>query len=248
MCEQRGETDSPNPKKKLDFVCVLVYWAAQLTFVGKIVVASEEETVLRFTIDDGTGRAPVSMWKDSDDPESLEKMKEQWTVGTYVRVYGHIRDPFNDNLQLTAFAIKPLTDFNEISYHAAQVIKVHLEHTKAAGLGGGSDTKAGAGAATGSGMMMGGGGMMGNFGGGFGGAGGGGGLATGQDPCQQAVEQFFMGPAAVRNENGCSIREAQQQLQSNFTGVQIQQAILALVEQGALYSTIDDEHYKSTSA
>ena len=59
-------------------VVAVVIVFMQLTFMGKIIVATEEETVLRFTVDDGTGRAPVSMWKDSDDPESLEKMKEEW--------------------------------------------------------------------------------------------------------------------------------------------------------------------------
>ena len=232
----------------------------QLTLVGKITSRREDVTSIVFTVSDGTGTATVRMWNDdSDEGDGVvwNKRKAQWTEGTYVRVFGHVRDHMNDDEVFSAIQMKPVTDFNEITYHEVECIKTSIERRMKSG-------PAAAKAEGGGGMMgsfggggMAGGGMMGSFGGGggggnmgsFGGGMAGGGMAGGGgDHCMQMVEEFFNTPMATRHENGASVAEAKEALSKQFNGEQVMAAVTKLVETGALYSTVDDFHYRSTNA
>lgn len=48
----------------------------------------------------------------------------------YVRIYGRLNN-FNNRINCVAFSIRPVTDFNEISYHFLDAIHTHLTFTKA---------------------------------------------------------------------------------------------------------------------
>ena len=39
----------------------------------------------------GTGTVEVKIWVDSEDADGQAANKAEWTVGKYVRVYGHLR-------------------------------------------------------------------------------------------------------------------------------------------------------------
>lgn len=211
-----------------------------VTIVGKIVSAEVAESSLFYNVDDGTGVAPVRFWNDSDDPEYIAGLKEKWAVGNYVRVYGHLRE-VQGQWQMPAFSMRPLTDFNELTFHLIECIKTHAERVKKNGGIPGTNQAAAVGAQK----------IIGN----------GANNTTGNtftnggfqshdqsgNPCLHAVEEFFNSPAAQRSDHGLSIREAQQALQTHFKANQVFEAIQNLVENGLLYSTIDDEHYKSTS-
>ena len=49
--------------------------------------------------------------------------------GKIVRVVGQLRK-FNQSRCLVAFHIRPLTDFNEYTFHFVEAIHTHLNHTK----------------------------------------------------------------------------------------------------------------------
>jgi hypothetical protein len=41
-------------------------------------------------------------------------------VGSYVRVYGNLRS-FQGKTNVVAFSVRPVTDFNEVTYHSLEV-------------------------------------------------------------------------------------------------------------------------------
>lgn len=47
----------------------------------------------------------------------------------YVRIVGRINS-FNDRINVMAFSIRPITDFNEITYHLLDTIYNHLNFSK----------------------------------------------------------------------------------------------------------------------
>ena len=89
-----------------------------LTLLGKIVEANESSTSQQYTIDDGTGTVVVKKWVDADDAEGA---KQTLAAGQYVRVYGHLR-VFQGARNVIAFNMRPVTDFNEITYHFLEVV------------------------------------------------------------------------------------------------------------------------------
>ena len=50
---------------------------------------------------------------------------------TYARVVGKVRN-FQGTKQIVAFDVRPVKDFNEVTYHMINAVQVHLTHTTAA--------------------------------------------------------------------------------------------------------------------
>lgn len=50
-------------------------------------------------------------------------------MDTYVRVNGKLNS-FNNRITFMAHQIRPITDFNEISYHFLETIRTHLTFTR----------------------------------------------------------------------------------------------------------------------
>lgn len=68
----------------------------------------------------------VKQWIDSDQDESARPRIED---NSYVRVWGKIKQ-FNNKKHVGAHFVRPITDFNEISYHLLEATAVHLYFTK----------------------------------------------------------------------------------------------------------------------
>eukprot|EP00242_Pyramimonas_sp_CCMP2087_P006410 CAMPEP_0198209464 /NCGR_PEP_ID=MMETSP1445-20131203/16091_1 /TAXON_ID=36898 /ORGANISM="Pyramimonas sp., Strain CCMP2087" /LENGTH=102 /DNA_ID=CAMNT_0043883247 /DNA_START=22 /DNA_END=330 /DNA_ORIENTATION=+ len=81
--------------------------------------------------------------------------------------------------------------------------------------------------------------------------GGGGGAAAGRvggfEPCQAQVLSIFEGPMAAQSDTGLNVETLMKDLGNKFSRDQIKGAVDFLVNEGHLYSTIDDNHFKSTS-
>ena len=93
----------------------------QLTLVGRIVSSEVTRVSVIYEIEDGTGmlRAEDFVLQESSVP--LEN-------NTYVYIAGKLsmRDPH----KVEIFKIKPITDFNQVCYHAMQALFVHLFATR----------------------------------------------------------------------------------------------------------------------
>lgn len=66
---------------------------------------------------------------------SLEQKKAELRPGTYVRVYGSLKH--YQGYRITAFAVRPIHDFNELTHHNLQAVFQHLHLLKGGGTGAG---------------------------------------------------------------------------------------------------------------
>lgn len=202
----------------------------QVTFVGVIREVQETATNISYKIDDMTGnRISVKKWIDNDDPLEQSKRSE-CREDTYVRVVGSMKS-FNDGQirSVMAFSMVPVTDFNEITFHFIDVIHAQLTLKKTFASDGGDRGACGGG---GGGMQ----GMSDPFGGGMNDA--------GLEGPNKVVFNFI---SACTAEQGISIQELKNR-NRNMSEQQLRNCLEWLSNEGHIYSTIDDDHYKSTSS
>lgn len=212
-----------------------------VTLVGMVCNKEERSTDVSFLIDDGTGRIEVKRWIDGQDThESIEMASLQ--NGVYVRVHGHLRS-FQGKRNIVAFSVRPVTDFNEITYHFLECIFVHLHNSKA---NGGAVKGPSAGVQAPSNSV---------YGGSTGASGGSynqympsniAAVGGSMDECQKRVHAIFEEPSSLNAEAGLHVDEVARRM-SGFNKKQVKDAIEFLVNEGLIYSTIDDDHYKSTN-
>ncbi|XP_061364344.1 replication protein A 32 kDa subunit A [Gastrolobium bilobum] len=95
---------------------------ANVTLVGMVFEKTERNTDVDFILDDGTGRIKCRRWvNETFDTKEMEEIMD----GMYVRVYGHLKS-FQGVRQLVAFSVRPVTNFDEISFHFIDCIHNHL--------------------------------------------------------------------------------------------------------------------------
>lgn len=199
---------------------------SQVRVVGCIVEMKEQSTNIQYTIEDGTGRVECKMWLEEDDGDDMSQERAKCVEGAYVRVIGTVK-VFNDKRNISAFNVRPVTDFNEITHHSLEAIYVNL---KSSGKGSSAPTSSSAsfaGAATKSfeGTNSAGGGM---------------------DSLQSDVLKVFTENSSNDNE-GLDIKRAIEMLvPKGHSSSDIRKAIGFLTDEGHLYSTIDENHLKST--
>ncbi|KAA8522761.1 hypothetical protein F0562_009077 [Nyssa sinensis] len=97
-----------------------------VTLVGMVFNKAERVTDVSFVIDDGTGRIDCNRWvNEAIDTKEMEGILD----GMYVRVHGHLKG-FQGKRQLVVFSIRPVTDYNEIACHFVECIYVHFYNTR----------------------------------------------------------------------------------------------------------------------
>lgn len=207
--------------------------------VGKIMTVHDRNTSIVVVLSDGTGELEVNHWLNEESEHAMQNKKAELRPGVYVKAHGHMRgSPQDKKLCLSAFNIRVITNFNEVTYHFLRSIFEHLHLTKG-----------GAGAAQG---MPAAGGMGNPAGAGWGGAPQqqpAGGAATtfagagGGDGCQAAVYYVLQ---QCNDDNGLHINEIHNRLAPKYNKAQIEQAIQGLMNDAHAYTTLDDFHFKST--
>eukprot|EP00249_Psilotum_nudum_P029100 c39360_g1_i1 orf=289-1152(-) len=214
------------------------------TLVGMVSRKEVMVTGVSFILDDGTGRTEVKRWIDSDDAhENMEMNSIQ--NGGYVRVQGHLRS-FQGKRNVIAFSVRPITDFNEVTFHFLECIFVHLYNLKSALPGSKPTNTIAYGTTTHNEPSR----NLSNMDGArrynqymppsaaaLGGT---------MTECQKRVQAIFEEPASLASEVGISIDEVVRRM-VGFARKQVIDAIDFLVNEGLVYSTIDDDHYKSTN-
>jgi replication factor A2 len=207
----------------------------QVTFVGMILSADEQATNLQYTVEDGTDSIMVKMWIDSDADETMAERRAQWKEGKYVRVVGQLR-AFNQVKNVVAYHISLITDFNEYTYHFIEAVHSHLKATKGpvanipTGMHGAPMApvvapSVGGGAAPMAAAAQ----------------------PVGGKDINQTVLEYFQSYGT--SDEGCTIGQvAQATAASGISAEQVRAAVEYLAGEGHLYSTIDDEHYKSTGS
>ncbi|KAK9097865.1 hypothetical protein Syun_024910 [Stephania yunnanensis] len=198
-----------------------------VTLVGVVSNKAERVTEVSFCLDDGTGRIDCHRWmNESIDSKEMEEIRD----GIYVRIHGHLKG-FQGKRHLVVFSVRPVKDFNEIAYHFIESIYVHVHNTKK--VQGGNQTlpqntpmksgSTGYQAATPN-----------QFSAQFGGVKG----------IDKKILDYLQQPAKLNLEKGIHRDELVRELRVPLD--KIMESIRSLEEEGAIYSTIDDCHYKST--
>ncbi|XP_060113480.1 replication protein A 32 kDa subunit [Heteronotia binoei] len=202
---------------------------SQVVIVGIIRQAEKAPTNILYKVDDMTA-APmdVRQWVDTD-----EAGDENIVVppGTYVKVVGHLRS-FQNKKSLVAFKLMPLEDMNVLTTHMLEVVNAHMSLRKES-LQSASTSMMASRSFASSGM-----GNMTSFGGSV--AMPVGGLSSHQSQVLNLIK------SSVSTE-GISLKELKSQLH-NMNVATIKKAVEFLSSEGHIYSTIDDDHFKSTDA
>ncbi|KAG1041908.1 hypothetical protein G6F46_011804 [Rhizopus delemar] len=101
----------------------------QVTFVGIIRNIHELQMNMVYTIEDGTGSTDVRKWIEQNETEEEAEDRRALVRDIYVRVYGRL-NYFNNRVSVAAFSIRPIVDFNEITYHFLDAINAHVIFSK----------------------------------------------------------------------------------------------------------------------
>ncbi|XP_055933483.1 replication protein A 32 kDa subunit-like [Argiope bruennichi] len=199
-----------------------------ITIVGQVKSIDVQTTKITYIVSDHTGPSiEVQMWLGETDEQKKKEEKagkeEKIEVNTYVRVTGSVRS-MKGKRHVIAFKIQPLQDLNELTMHIAEVI--HTSMSVAARDKQSTDSRS----STASGLAV--------------------STVSALDTdssknltkSQQLVKQAIIN---CKDERGIHVRELVSNLKS-LSRQSIQEALDFLSNEGHVYSTIDEDHYKST--
>nr|XP_057909736.1 replication protein A 32 kDa subunit [Doryrhamphus excisus] len=198
---------------------------AQVTIVGIVRSTDKSMTNIQYKVDDMTS-APmdVKQWLDAED---LNVDGNMLPPGTYVKISGNLRS-FQNNRSVVAFSVRALEDMNEITSHMLEVVQAHMALGKTSGQPGQSSSA----------LMR----STGGMGGDVGYAGASDMTNNGLSANQNQVLSLIRGCPDPR---GISIHDIKLRLDSLSMTV-IKQVVEFLSNEGHIFSTIDEDHFKST--
>lgn len=191
-----------------------------VSLVGLVRSVDQQSTRVNFTLDDRTG-PPIEGLIFAQEEEQMRVMSHL-VEGSYVRVVGPVRS-VEGKRQLKAFKVFPVTDLNELTLHLAEV--VHANMTLQVGFTATSvkheamDTSSNA------------------F---LGGAASNLGLNQQQKLVYEAIRE-------CTTNFGISFDEICSKLKSLNTAL-IREVVEFLANEGHIFTTMDDEHYKATDS
>lgn len=102
----------------------------QLTFVAVVRNISIQSTNITYRMEDGTGLIEVKQWLEMETiADDNPKKNIDITPDTYVRVIGQLK-AFNNKRHIGAHHIRSITDLNEVQYHLLETTAIHLYFTR----------------------------------------------------------------------------------------------------------------------
>ncbi|XP_016098267.1 replication protein A 32 kDa subunit isoform X1 [Sinocyclocheilus grahami] len=200
---------------------------AQVTIVGVIRNTDKSTINIQYKVDDMTA-APmdVKQWIDTED---MGVDNSVIPPGSYVKVSGNLRS-FQNNRSLVAFSVRVLEDMNEVTSHMLEVVNAHMQQSKPQSMmGGGAGTNmmptahasmSSTGSYSGASMM----------------------LVNGLSANQNQVLSLIK---SCHEPQGISMQDLKQKLSSMSVTV-IRQIVDFLSNEGHIFSTIDEDHFRST--
>jgi len=103
---------------------------SQVCIVGQIQNVSSQSTNISYRLDDGTGTIDVRKWIDEEARMALEAgTMSPVPQDTYVKVWGKLKEHYSKR-HVGAQFVRPVSDYNEVTYHLLQATLVHLQQTK----------------------------------------------------------------------------------------------------------------------
>ncbi|XP_042869677.1 replication protein A 32 kDa subunit-A-like [Penaeus japonicus] len=211
-----------------------------ITVVGLIRAVDVTSTKITYTIDDTTGLIDAVQWIDADQEGGDDGSKGPLMEMTYCRVAGSIRS-HQGKRNLMVFRIVPITDLNFITTHILEVIhtQLKLQHIETLQSSGGMRSMSGP-----SGMMSN--SLVGATGldGGMRGAGSGG--MSNMHGLEGIDRLVYQAISICTNNEGVSRDSIYSTLKGKAGHPQVDKSLEFLSTEGHIYSTLDDDHFKST--
>jgi len=210
-----------------------------LNFVAKVIQVQELSTKCVYLVTDYTGESlEVQLWKSGvgagDESGGDRHQQSMPTIieDTYVRISGQPRFQPTLPMFIVAFKMIPITDYNEITVHLLEVMYTSLVLEKRK-----KDVQAGRVAPAVVGSMTGGG-----FGAQSGGQAGQQLRAPGMNEGQRIVLATIKSCTSPEGIGLQQIIDSNRSLSKDV----IKKVVDFLANEGHVYTTIDDEHYKAT--
>ncbi|XP_065867800.1 replication protein A 32 kDa subunit A [Euphorbia lathyris] len=204
-----------------------------VTLVGMVFDKAEKTTDVGFILDDGTGRIGCRRWvNDNFDTMEMGKVDD----GMYVRVNGHLKS-FQGIKQLVAFSVRPVTNFDEVAFHFIDCIHTRLQNVKLQKGGGliqpqtaetSVNTPVRGGSNESASSIQ----ISKQY------------SVDGLKDCDQLVLDHLQQSSNMGQEKGVHMDELCQKLKLPLQ--KIKESIRSLEDEGLVYSTIDEFHYKAT--
>ena len=205
-------------------------------------------TKIEYRLSDGTGTIEAFSWQSNNEGENNAAPIDDDDApkeNTLVSVVGNIK-VYQDKKTFFVMSIRPVTKFNELTHHLLDVMVHHVKGHKGP-IPGSNAEKARAQQGVGYGMGMGAAGAQ--FGtpraGGFGGAAV---KAEVGGDVDTAITNAIS--ATGQGEVGASVDDVMMHLkgsQSTITAEQVRDFVMRGMNEGLLYGTTDDEHFKLVS-
>lgn len=189
-----------------------------VTLIGKCTSFVSNATFMSLELDDGTGKVLTKQFKqDTVDYDLGNDIKD----GIYVKVIGQMSH-YSGEWHVNAFSIRPIENHNELSYHLSQVMMQHAHFTV-------GDAAAPTPAANQANA-----GYAGN-------------VDSGMQPIDAEVDNIFKDfeTNMAGNDTGFTVQDVVAASNNRLNADTVMKSIHRLVDAGHLYSTIDDNHWKS---
>jgi len=200
-----------------------------VSILGRIAELERAATKNTYKIEDSTGTLDVIQWLEEDNTSVTE-----YTEGQYVSIVGSIRTQ-GQKKHMMAFKIQEAPSQEQRDFHALQVVYSHLKlkqiNLKMTGQAGMMDN---------SGLSN---SMM---GGGLGSTMGGGSVSTSASFGNKNHDLVYSLIKGCIDENGINLDTILTQVRGKMSKSEMDGAIDFLSGEGHIYSTIDDEHFKTT--
>lgn len=200
----------------------------QVRLVGNIMRIDRRETKTVYAIEDGTGAIEVTLWLNQGDEElaTLSERREKMVPRSYVMAVGQPKH-FDGRITLSAYSLRPIENFNEITHHFLETIYVHARAQKdLASPPAWHPPNQPAGTSTTMDVDN----------------------DSGLTAIQRKVLDYYTENGT--GDEGLNIEFVIQQCSHlfNFTAIDVKNAVNVLTSEGHLYSTLDDDHHKSTDS
>ncbi|XP_031264386.1 replication protein A 32 kDa subunit A-like [Pistacia vera] len=205
-----------------------------VTLVGMVFSKEERASDVTFTLDDGTGRIVCKRWaSEVFDTKEMEAVED----GMYVRLNGHLKS-FQGKKQLVAFSVRPVTSFDEVTFHFIDCIYFQSQKSKSQQQGLSINQPQMVDSSLHTPVRTGTKGYQtapsNNLSSQFG--------IDGLKDCDQLILDYLQQPSSSERERGVHIAELSQHLK--IPEKKIMDSIVSLENEGLIYSTIDEFHYK----
>jgi len=200
-------------------------------FVGQVKNVDVASSKTTYTVDDDTGSISAVHWTDGD--KSVSTPGESIGEGTHARVVGVVRASKGEK-HVMVFRINEVEGREEVDAHKLEVVHAKLKIKQLVNK---ENSAIGANPLSNS--------MVGGFGGSTGGDMGGGGGSSFGNPKHEAVFKMLQG--CTRDE-GLHRDELLAGLKDKMSKKDLDDALSYLSDEGHIYSTMDEDHFKTTDA